>query len=475
MRNRASMHFLHDTVRDAVGPLYLAIADAICRAIDRRELRPGEQLPPQRQLAASLTVDLTTITRAYDEIRRRGRLEARVGRGSFVRDSGEARVLAETAAPPFDAGLPLLLDMNMNLPPLPPQPELRALLQQGFADLLSMDPRSLMTYRTGAGSVRDRAAAAAWLAPLFGTVDPDRIVVCAGAQVALTALLTTLTRPGDTVLTEPLTYPGLRALAAQLGLHLAAVPTDGNGLLPDALDRACRSLRPKAIYCVPTMHNPTAITMPPERRQELARIALRHRVPLLEDDAYGLLPEQPLAALSALVPGAGFTIATLSKCLAPGLRTAFVVAPGRTEAGRLVEAIRATSLTPSPLLVSLVTHWIETGTAAALRDSIRREAAARQAIARQELAGATMAAHPEGLHVWLTLPPPWSRGDFAAHARQRGLALVGAEHFAVAEPVPHAVRICLGVAERRAALQAALQALAETLRLNAPTHLAAIV
>ena len=332
-----------------------------------------------------------------------------------------------------------------------------------------------MSYRAGAGSARDRAAAASWLAPLFGTLDPDRVLVCAGAQAAVTALLTTLARRGDTVLAEPLTYPGFRALAAQLGLRLATVSADAKGLLPEALDRACRDVRPRAIYCVPTIHNPTTVTMPPERRQAVAEIARRHGVPLIEDDAYGLLPAQPLPALCAMVPGAGFTIATMSKCLSPGLRTAFVVAPGRTEAGRLVEAVRATSLTPSPLLTALVTRWIEDGTAPTLRNAIRHEAVARQALARAVLAGATIAAHPEGLHLWLTLPAPWTRSDFTAHVRQRGLALVGAEHFAVAEPAPNAVRVCLGVAESRTTVEAALQALAEALRLNAPTHLAAIV
>lgn len=461
--------FLHAAVRDTSGPLYLAIADAIGDAVARHALGTGDRLPPQRQLAAALAIDLTTVTRAYAEARRRGLLDARVGRGTFVRG-------ASSEAPVEPVAAPALLDMSMNLPPLPPQPALRALLRDGVADLLrGADPRSLMSYRTGAGSTRDRAAAAAWLEPLFGALDPERVLVCAGAQAALTAVLTTLTQPGDTILTEPLTYPGLRALAAQLGLRLAAVGADADGLLPESLDRACQGTRPRAIYCVPTMQNPTAATLPVARRQALAEIARRHCVPLIEDDAYGLLPTQPLPPLCALAVGSGFYVATLSKCLSPALRAAFVVAPGRTEASRLAEAIRATSLTPSSLLTGLVTHWIESGTAATLRDAIRQEAAARQDIARTLLAGATVAAHPEGLHVWLTLPPPWDRTDFVAHVRQRGLALVASDSFAVATPPPDAVRVCLGVAEDRAALRAALQALAEALQLTAPTHLAAIV
>ena len=101
--------FLHTAVRQAPGPLYLAVADAIGQAIGRRELSAGDRLPPQRQLAIALQVDLTTITRAYAEARRRGLLDAQVGRGTFVRDAGEP-----TAAPEPNA--PALLDMSMNCP-----------------------------------------------------------------------------------------------------------------------------------------------------------------------------------------------------------------------------------------------------------------------------------------------------------------------------------------------------------------------
>lgn len=462
------VQFLQSSVRHAAGPLYVSIAEAIGQAIARGELAAGDRLPPQRQVAKALQIDLTTVTRAYGEARRRGLLDARVGRGTFVR--------RETTAPARGESMDGLVDMTMNLPPHPQEPSLRRLLQDSQAELLrSSDLRTLMTYRSGAGSRRDREAASVWLRPLLGDIDPDRVLVCAGAQCAMTALITTLARPGDAVLTNPLTYPGFRALAAQLDLRLVAVPTDAEGLLPDAVEQACREVRPKAIYCVPTSHNPTAITLPLPRRQALADLAVRHRVPIVEDDAYGQLPSQPLPAIVSLAAGAGYYIGTLSKCLSPGLRTAFVVAPGRIEARRLVEAVRATSLSTSPLLTSLVTRWLEDGSAAALRDAIRREAAARQAIARDVLAGAEMAAHPEGLHVWLTLPPQWSRAEFMAHMRRCGLALVPSSSFAVAAPVPNAVRICTGAAESRETLRAALLDIAEAIHMDAPTHLAGIV
>ncbi len=456
--------FLQSAMRHATGPLYLGIADAIGEAIAQRAWHAGDRLPPQRQLAEALKVDLTTVTRAYGEAHRRGLLHARAGRGTFVRPGGRRRGNPAVAQPGRHEHEPAAMAAG---------PVAAETAARRNGDLLGgSDLRGLMTYRSGAGSLRDRVAAAAWLHPVLGETDPDRVLVCAGAQCALTALMTTLTRPGDAVLTDTLTYPVFRALAAQLRLRLLPVPADAEGLLPDALDQACREAQPKAIYCVPTIHNPTAATMSAARRQAIAEHARRHAVPIVEDDAYGQFPSQPLPAIASLAPGAGYYVGTLSKCLSPGLRVAFVVAPGRMEARRLVEAVRATSLMPAPLLVSMVTRWMEDGSAAALRDAIRQEASARQDIARQVLTGADMAAHPEGLHVWLTLPARWSRTDFTAHLRQRGLALVASDSFAVATPAPNAVRICLGAAEDRETLHAALLAVAEVLHMDAPTHLA---
>jgi DNA-binding transcriptional MocR family regulator len=366
--------------------------------------------------------------------------------------------------------------MSMNLPPLPATPSLRDKLRDGLAQLLETpDVQHLLAYGASAGSLRDRAAGARWLQPVLGEVDPAQIVVCAGAQCALTALLTMLTRPGDTILTDMLTYPVFRALAAQLDVRLAGVAADQDGMLPDALEQVCRSMQPKAIYCVPTMHNPTAVTMPPERRRAVAEIAVRHTVAVIEDDAYGMLPSSPVPAIVSFAAGAGYYVGTLSKCLTPGLRVAYVVAPGRSDAGRLAAATRATSLMPSPLMVSLLSAWIGDGTAEALCDGVRAEATARQTISQTILPQAATTSHKEGLHVWLNLPEQWDRMDFVMHLRRLGLALVASDAFLVSGVAPSAVRVCLGVAESRATLRLALQDLVTALAEEAPTLLANVV
>ena len=449
------------------GPVYRAIADAIGAAMAAGELRPGARLPTHRALAEALGLDLTTVTRAYAEARRRGLLEATVGRGTFIR--------AE-APPARAAGREAPVDLGMNLPPLPAEPALPALLQRGLAALLARpDGADFLTYRPGAGSAEERAAGAAWLRPVLGAVAPERVLLSPGAQPALLAVLGVLAGPGDAVLAEALTYPGLRSAAAQLGVRLVGVAGDAEGMLPEAAEAACREARPRAICCIPTIQNPTTATMPEGRRRALAEVARRHGVALLEDDAYGLLPAAPLPAVCAFAPEAGFHIATLSKALSPALRLAVLVLPDAAWAGRVAAALRANVLMPSPLMAGLLAGWVADGTAAAVTAAIRRECAARQRIAREVLPDGCFDAHPEGLHLWLRLPPRWGRLGFAAHLRrQDGLAVVPSDAFAVG-PAPEAVRLSLGAAPGREALRGALRAVAAALREEAPAPFSDVV
>ena len=454
------------------GPIYLAIANAIARAVGVGELRAGERLPTHRALADALGVDLTTVTRAYAEARKRGLLQATVGRGTFVR----AATMPSAAPNRLQEGP---VDLGMNLPPIPVDPPLQELLSQGLARVLATtEPSALLTYRSGSGTMEEREAGASWLRPVLGDVDPARVLLCPGAQPAITGILSLLAKPGDTVLTDTLTYPGLRTVAAQLGIRLEGVEADSDGMMPGALDSACRGHTPKALYCVPSIHNPTTVTMPLQRRQALVEVAARHDVPVIEDDAYGLLPSEPLPALTSLAPQAGFYVSTVSKIISPALRIAYVVAPDPRSAARLSGILRSQVLMASPLLTTLITTWVNDGTATAVVLAVRRESGARQKIAREILAGQPFHAHPEGLHLWLSLPPFWDRREFVAHLRRKGgLAVVPSDAFSVAEAKapPDAVRVSLGAAPSREDLRAALRFVAEVARDEMPSPFSGIV
>lgn len=431
------------------GPIYLGILRALEAAVADGELQAGEQLPPQRAVAAALGVDFTTVTRAYTAARARGLVEGAVGRGTFV--AGRA---AED-----EAGL---IDLSMNLPPPPKGLNLGKLLRDTSQGVLERtDPQALMAYHPAGGSLAQRSAGAAWLAPCLGEVSPERLLVTPGAQAALAATLALLARRGDAVIVEPLTYPGMRSLAALLGLRLVACPVDDEGFAPEALARLCADVSPKAIYCIPTQQNPTAATMGRARRQDVAAVARAAGVPIVEDDAYGRLPADPLPALAAFAPELVWHIATTAKALSPGLRIAYVAAPDTASAQRLAEALRATTLMPAPLSAAIATAWIREGTAQKVLAAVRAEAIERQALARQILPEAK--GSPEGIHIWLDTPQHWPGERLRETAQSRGLSLVTADAFATTPDAPAGLRISLGGPAKQTVLAQALRGVAAIL------------
>lgn len=430
----------------ALGPRYLQIVESIAQAVATGVLRAGDRLPPQRRLAERLDVDLTTVTRAYLEARHRNLLDAVTGRGSFV----SAREAQSGPA----------IDLSMNIPPAPKGVRLAELMQRGIAEILgSTSADRLMTYHVGTGSLADRAAGCAWLEPALGPIAPQRLIVTAGAQPALVALMRWLAAPGDAILVEPLAYPGLLAAARLCGLRLVPVESDAQGILPEALERAAREHGATRLALTPTIQNPTTVTMPLARRREVVAIARAQGLSIIEDDPYSLLAGDAPPPLAVLAPERVYHVATLSKVLTPGLRTGFVVIPPGVEADELGTRLRTLTLMPAPLMTALATHWIRIGAARDLLDGVREEAAARQALARSILP-ASVQAHRNGLHVWQALPPHWDRHRLIETARQEGLGVTPSDVFSATGGSPDAVRISLGGVPERSRLTDALRTLA---------------
>lgn len=431
------------------GPRYLQIADFIERALSDGRLKPGDRLPPQRRLADLLKVDLTTVTRAYDEAKRRNLLEGRGAQGTYA------------AAPKVE--LVVMLDLSLNMPPPPEGVDFDDMLKQGLAQvLLRTDSDLLMSYHMGGGSQAARAAGAAWLAPMLGRVDPEHVAICPGAQAALAALILMLSKPGEVILAEPAVYPGLRAAAALLGRQVVAVAADGAGMLPDRLERACRQHGATLVYLNPTLQNPTALSMPEARRREIALVAGRCGARIIEDDPYWLLAGAAPPPLAQLAPRHVVYVASLSKALTPGLRTAFVLLRDPHERAHFLRALRSFTLMGSPLTTALATQWIHDGAAACLLAGVRSEACARQQLARHIFAG-SLNGPAEGIHVWLPLPGYWSSRELAAAAAAQGTAVTASDAFVAGPQPPNAIRIALGACRDRAQLGAALRTVAALL------------
>ena len=442
-------------------PVYAALGDVLAEAIADGHLAPGEQLPTHRAMADRLGVTTATVTRAYLEAERRGLVRGEVGRGTFVRSTTEA--LGR-----FDFGRevrPGITDLALNLPPVGSPGEEQALFAEGLAALAARaDVLRFLHYQPVHVLEQHREAGRVWLARCGVTASASEVVVTAGSQHGLYVALAAVTRPGEEVLTEALTYPGLKSAAEMLHLRLRAVAMDDEGILPEALEEAAKG-GAKVVYLVPTLHNPTTGTMSLARRKVVSEILARLGLTLIEDDIHALLlsDKNRPRPLTALVPEHGIYIANTAKVLAPALRVSYLRAP-LDLVERIVAVVQASVWMTSPLGAELATHWIQSGAADRLLALRRKEAAARQALATKALAGWSYRSHPAAYHGWLTIPEPWRTDAYVARLNERGVAVTAPEAFVVDRAVaPRAVRVCLGGAPDRRALAAALDVVRTTL------------
>ncbi|PZQ47327.1 MAG: GntR family transcriptional regulator [Rhodovulum sulfidophilum] len=435
-------------------PRYIEIADAIERDTRSGALGPGARLPPQRWLAERLGIDFTTVSRAYSEARARGLVDSHVGRGTFVR--------AGASAPAVDPRRAGEHDLLMNMPPEPEDPDLLAAMRDGLGTVAA-NLVPLLRYQSSVGSEQDRSAALSWLSLRGMVPNLDRIAVTPGAHVTMGAILSLLAEPGDRVLCEAITYPGLRSIAAKRGLTLIGLPEDADGILPDALAAAILEHRPKALYLNPTLRNPTTHTIPVARRMEIAEALRRHHLPLIEDDAYGFIPPSPPAPIATFAPELTWHIGGLAKCIGAGLRLAYVIAPDSRAAYLLGQTIRTMAVMASPLSTALATRWIEDGTADRIRRFIRAETAARQALAAEILGGFSFAGDVHAFNIWFRLPEGAGRADLMGRVAGRAIGIMPSDAFTVSGPPSEYVRICLGGSITRDQLRDGLMFIANTL------------
>lgn len=438
------------------GPRYLAIALALGEAIGRGDLRAGDQLPTHRDLAQQLGVTVPTVSRAYREAGRRGYLTGEVGRGTFVR--GAVQPARAALSDPVDNG-PIDFDMNR---PTVDAPHAGYLAESLARLARSPDLVDMLRYQPNAGLPTHRAAGATWIARAGVEAPPERVVVTSGGKHSLFVVLHALAKPGDIVLAEALSWPGIRSVARYLDLTLKPVALDLDGLVPEDFERACREHRPKALLCTPTAQNPTVSILSEARRKRIVEIARAHDVAIIEDEVYGPLIDDPPPPLASHAPERVYYITSLSKVSAPGLRVGFVLAPPG-QVGRVAQGVAATTIFTPPLMVEIGAQWIASGTIQALVDWQRREVVERTRLLRQALPGLDIRTAPHAMHVWIQLPKPWRPAELVEAGRRRGISLSRAEDFCVGIPEPDAFRLALCGPVSRARYEEGLRRLSEVL------------
>ncbi|MFJ9850311.1 PLP-dependent aminotransferase family protein [Streptomyces sp. NPDC101150] len=416
---------------------YKILVDALASDIRTGRLAAGVRLPTHRGLAAREGIAVVTATRVYAELEAMGLVSREQGRGTFVRDIAvpaghgiDQQVVATDA-----------VDLNFNYPSLPGQADL---LRQALREVAtSGELDSLLRYQPHRGRPQDRASIARHLRRRGITPDADQILIVNGAQHGLAITVMAALNAGDVIAVDALTYPGFKVLAQSFHLDLEPIPTTADGPDLDAFEKLCATRPVRAVYAMPTLHNPLGWVMPATARTRLIEIARQHGLLIIEDAAYAYLVEDPPAPLAASAPDITVYVSALSKSVATGLRVGFVVAPP-SRVPSLERAIRATTWNTPALTTAIACRWLEDGTVDHLEAQKRDDAKARQAVAGQELAGLPLTSHPSSYFTWLTLPDDARADRLTATLARQHISVSTAEPFTTSKHTPQALRLALG-------------------------------
>lgn len=362
---------------------------------------------------------------------------------------------------PDPAHSSISVDFRRSLPPIPPQ--LHGRFAEAFQAVAREHDLGRLTHESiPRGAESDREAGARWLSSRFQeTVPCSRMVVTSGTQSAILVLLRRLVGVGGLLVAERLSYGPLRLLAESAGVRTLGLDIDEDGIRPDSFEAACRQHKPNALYCNPTVQNPTTAIMPRERRLALAEIARRFGVAIIEDDALGMLHPEAPQPIAAFAPDITWYVMTTTKCLAHGLRLAYLVMPAEERAQRVIAPVEHLSYWhPTPLLAAMTTQWINSGVAAEITGTIHQECISREQAARKALAGFDVHSKPGSMHIWLDLPQTWRGREFMHAAERRGVLLRSAEFFAVDDQcISNAIRLSLSTPPTLADVRRGLEAL----------------
>ncbi|MFK0379531.1 PLP-dependent aminotransferase family protein [Pandoraea sp. NPDC090278] len=421
-----------------------ALVERLSGDIRSGVLSPGSALPTHRKLAAQYDIAIASATKVYAKLRDLGLVVGEVGRGTFVRDrpmqrewdvDDEARLSSSA------------VDLSFNHPSWPYQSEL---LRATLRELATAgDLSALMHQQPPGGRQHERETVAAYLRRARGIdVLGDRVFLVGGAQQGLDVVVRTALRPGDAVAVDALTYPGFKMTASLAGLALKPVAAGHSGrgghVAPDldALEAVCRRHAVRAIYTMPTLHNPLGWVMSTAQRRRLVEIARRYDCLIIEDATYAYLVDHAGPSIVTLAPERTFYVTSLSKSVATGLRFGYVVAP-ETYAAQVKRVVRASYWSLSSVVTAIATRWLASGDVERQEERQRAQAKWRQTVAREALRGMEVVTHPSSLFLWLPLPEGLRMDRVASALAARGIAVSKAQAYATTRHAPHALRLGL--------------------------------
>lgn len=409
------------------GPKYIALAELLERDIKNGKLKAGTKLPPQRELADFLDLNLSTISKVYKLCEQKGLLSASVGNGTYV--SSDA-----TADPVLLCGKEdsHMIEMGAIVPFVTSNLKVKQ-----YTESLMKKPDALNLFSYGApeGTKRQRTAGVTWLQKSRFYTDIEHIVPAAGGQNALTAALGAFFECGDKIGTEPMTYPGVKTAAKLFGVHLLPVQSYNNEMTEEGIRYALQNEHIKGLYVIPDYQNPTAHIMSLEARKMIARVANEENLIVMEDGINNLLEENPMPPIASFAPEQVVYISSLSKTVSPGLRTAFIYVPDKFHE-KLVTALYSMNISISPLLATVSASLIEDGVADEIIAERQKGIKERNLIINKILEGFVTPSELTAPLRYIQLPEHFTGKSFEICAKQAGVEVYGAERFAIGNKSP---------------------------------------
>ncbi|XBX04674.1 PLP-dependent aminotransferase family protein [Enterocloster clostridioformis] len=430
-------------------PLYLSIADALEEDIKDGILSPNTKLPPQRELADFLDINLSTISKAFKICEMKGLLYAIVGRGTFV-----ASNLSAPSALTDSSAQSEYIDFSQIRPYYQFNDEV---VEVARSIMLRPNAYRLFEYNSISDNTRYQTAGQKWLKRFHMEAPLENIQVTSGTQNALVIALLSFFKAGDKIAIDSYSYPNFIGLAKLLHIQLIAVENDECGMVPEALELSCKTNGIKGIYLVPSCGNPTAIAMPQERRDKIAEIIKKQNLILIEDDTYAFLAPE-MIPISCYVPNQYIYISGTSKALCAGLRVAFITFPDQLRS-TILRSMQNIDLKTPLLNLEIVRSLIEGKTAGDLVSQRIKLSKKRNAIYRKYFQP-SLHANPLSYFQWISLPKGCNGYNFELQAKKAGLLLFCSDRFAVGPPQERsAIRISTCSVQNNTDLETGLQAL----------------
>ena len=450
--------------RDSIVPIYQQIYEELREAILTGTLPELTRLPPERTLAEKLNVNRSTVVHAYRELVSDGLIEQRVGSGSRVARSGvhpprSPDVPWWVTLPPWRVGsFPQVLgelaatfhgeriSFVQGVPPVDPSPLDE--LAKSFARVAG-DPAFVLSYGDSEGHAPLREAIAARMRRRGCDTEAREVLVLTGSTQGITLVAQSLAEPGDEIIVEQPTYPGALQIFQLAGLRAIPVAVDEDGMRVDHVEAILRTRRPRFIYTMPALHNPTGVMMNDDRRERLVTLAQRARVPIVEDDPYGeLVPARPLVSLSH---DSVIYLSTFSKTIAPSLRLGWISAP-RPIFERLLLRKQsydmATSLYVQAGVCDYLANAYDEHVPRLREELIARRALAREAIAEYWPKTMRLAKGGGGFYLWLTAPREMRARALLDAAERLGATFLFGEAFYAASGGDHNFRLAISPVSR---------------------------